>query len=182
MSTTISMLLLKSSLLLALSLLVIASLRDRSAVSRHRVWSILFAALIALPVLALFSPRLRLPLPRWTQAQASPASNGRTPSTLVVSGPPAVSGVPVVSGPHAVPGLAAVSGLSAPLPLPALLVLWLAGVALSLAALLISLLRVALLRRSGAALTDADWQATAKSIAERLQFARPGRIGVSDSL
>jgi TonB family protein len=56
------MTLLKSTLLLGVAWLVTFSMRGRSAAVRHQVWSVTFAALLLLPLLALAIPGWHLPV------------------------------------------------------------------------------------------------------------------------
>jgi len=66
-----AMLLLKASLLLTLILIAASLLRRAPAVTRHRLWTLAFAAMIALPVLVLLLPALYLPVPAGWGAPAA---------------------------------------------------------------------------------------------------------------
>ena len=57
------MLLLKASVLLGGALIAARILRRAPAATRHGLWSIAFAALLALPVLASVVPSLPVPMP-----------------------------------------------------------------------------------------------------------------------
>src|SRR5204863_81996 len=66
-------LLLKATLLLLLALCAGQLLRRAPAVTRHRCWSVAFAALLLLPLLTLTLPALVLPMPAKWERTASPA-------------------------------------------------------------------------------------------------------------
>ena len=66
------LLLLKATLLLGGALAGARLLQRSAAATRHRFWSLAFAALLALPPLALALPALYVPLPAWWQS--APAS------------------------------------------------------------------------------------------------------------
>lgn len=58
-----ALLLFKASLLLSATLLVARLLRRAPAVSRHRLWTLAFAAVLALPVLPMVLPAIHVPVP-----------------------------------------------------------------------------------------------------------------------
>ena len=66
-----AMLLLKASLLLSVTLLAARLLRRAPAAARHRLWSLAFAALLALPLLAFALPALYVPVPAGWQPPES---------------------------------------------------------------------------------------------------------------
>jgi hypothetical protein len=65
-----AMLLLKASLLLLTTLLAARVLRRAPAVSRHRLWTLAFVSVLALPILAVTLPALYVPLPACCAATA----------------------------------------------------------------------------------------------------------------
>ena len=69
-------------MLLSAALLAEHLLRRAPALTRHRLWSLVFAALLALPVLSAMLPALDVPLPRRWEAVA-PARTA-TATSLVV--------------------------------------------------------------------------------------------------
>ncbi|PYQ27692.1 MAG: hypothetical protein DMF56_18965 [Acidobacteria bacterium] len=171
-------LLLKATLLLLLALCAGQLLRRAPAVTRHRCWSVAFAALLLLPLLTLTLPALVLPMPAKWERTASPA----------------VTHVPVVAPDVVVAKTPATPPPSVPMPdrpVPgriritlrdALLAAWGIGSAFAIAALLVALWRVRRLSRSAAEWDDPEWRAAADGVASRLGFRRPIRLLVSDAV
>jgi hypothetical protein len=58
-----ALLLVKASVLLAVTLAAAYLMRRAPAVSRHRLWTLAFAAVLALPLLAVAMPVLHVPVP-----------------------------------------------------------------------------------------------------------------------
>jgi hypothetical protein len=73
-----AMLLVKATMLLAATLLAARLLRRAPAATRHRLWTLAFAAVLALPVLAMALPPLRVPVlaPGPARATVGPAEAG----------------------------------------------------------------------------------------------------------
>ena len=69
------LLLLKASVLLALALLAVRLLRRAPAASRHRLWTVAFSALLALPLLPHVLPGLDVPVPAaWVSGESGRAA------------------------------------------------------------------------------------------------------------
>ena len=66
-----TMLLLKASVLLAATLLAARLLRRAPAAARHGLWSLAFAAVLALPLLTSALPALDVPVPAGWEASSS---------------------------------------------------------------------------------------------------------------
>ena len=183
------LLIVKASALLALVLCLVRALRRGSAGTRHTIWSVAFAALLALPALALLMPALDIPVPASLVAQPSapvavalPAavaadnavedrrpdrgSIGLAPSGSDEPSSPRGSGSPVVS-----------------LTPPQLLWwAWGTGTVAAIAALLLSLMRVRQLARTADDLTDREWRAAADAAARRAGLRAPVRLVVSEQV
>src|SRR5688572_11653341 len=71
--TVVAMLLLKVSLLLAAVLVIARLMRRAPASAHHRLWSVAFAALLALPLLGAALPEVAIRMPAWAAASAAPA-------------------------------------------------------------------------------------------------------------
>jgi len=68
----------KASLLLSVALLVAPLLGRAPAATRHRLWTALFAAVLALPLLAMVLPALDVPVRVGREAAAAqPPTSGR---------------------------------------------------------------------------------------------------------
>lgn len=79
-----ALLLLKASLVLSIALIAARLLRRGPAAVRHGLWTITFAALLALPALVLALPALYLPLPAaWSGIAAPGVDSSVTPSSAV---------------------------------------------------------------------------------------------------
>lgn len=151
-------------LALCLAALAVASmLRRASAATRHLVWRLAFFGLLALPVVAAFTPAWHVPLPLPTEAVS------RMAAPL-----PAVERVPEAPRPVAAPvpdELPFAATLEAPVSLRTVaesyvsslswravtITLWLTGALAVLAPLGVSLLRVRWQRRHAQPVLDAAW-------------------------
>jgi beta-lactamase regulating signal transducer with metallopeptidase domain len=192
------MLLLKASVLLAATLLAARLLRRAPAAARHRLWSLAFAAVLALPLLAFALPALYVPMPAGWRASSSLRSRptsfdsalanderlaqdkpveGRALRSATVVGtnidgtpPPADLGQPR----HAL--LTAAAWSTAP---TLLLVAWLIGTTAAASALLVSLRAVRRLARTGEDMDDPAWRSAGNALGTRLGLQRPPRLLVS---
>ena len=189
-----ALLLLKASVLLAAALAAAAVMRRAPAVSRHRLWTVAFAAVLALPALAVALPVLHVPVPSCCDAPAaSPAivtalapSGGTIPpqdhgSGIVVtdSGPSQTAG----PEPWTVRGWLRASFPSFPSAWrPVLLTVWLAGTLAAVSTLLLSLVRVRRLSRAAEQIDDAGWSSSANALGGRLGLRRPARLLMSASV
>ncbi|HEX8245123.1 MAG TPA: M56 family metallopeptidase [Longimicrobium sp.] len=172
------LLLLKASVLLGAALLAAFALRQAPAARHHRLWSATFAAVLALPLLALTVPVIRVPISAWdVRAAESPAT------------PRVVDAVPEP----------ALTRASAPLPRPStdlpragivreretaalpstgqvLAGLWLAGAVAVLGALVLALARVRRLAASAREIDDPEWRRACARIAGQLGVSRAVRV------
>src|SRR5687767_11417827 len=97
MSPTIAAtLVLKVSLLLMAVLVIARMMRHTTASARHRLWSVAFAALLALPLLGAALPAVAIRMPAWAAASAAPAP--RVAIDLPVARPRAVQ--PALAAPQ----------------------------------------------------------------------------------
>ncbi|MEP6917403.1 MAG: M56 family metallopeptidase, partial [Acidobacteriota bacterium] len=181
-----ALLLVKASLLLSATLVAERLLRRSPAVTRHRLWSALFAAVLALPVLGAVLPAWHVPVPiRWSAAAAqavaaAPLTRHRQQSadaaaiavdmTAVVGRAPAVrmnDGVAMAVE----PGRARATAL--------LLAIWGIGAAMAMTALVLSLLRTRRLARTADAVNDPTWRSAAGTLAARLGLRQAVRLLVT---
>ena len=179
------LLLLKATLLLAIGFAAVRWERTSPAVRRHGVWSATFVALLALPLLALSLPGIRVPVPDWRD-EASIVRTGQTESVTEFSlsgftppgdevGNEQVRTVPQPSHPNA--------SVRAPMTVEqSLFVLWLLGVTAALLGLIRSLLRVRNLVASGHALQDSGWTQAAQRITRQLDLDAVPRLIVSHAV
>ena len=147
-----AILVLKASVLLMAALGVAALLRRASATVRHQLWTLLFAALLGLPLVTTVVPQLPVPVP----------------AAWRVAPPAAGAGVPT---------LAADAALPAPgnLELSTILAgVWMTGSLIAVAMVLLSLWRAHRLRLTATELPDPAWHDAAKDIAVKLHLtSRP---------
>jgi beta-lactamase regulating signal transducer with metallopeptidase domain len=178
MTEAASLFLLKVSILLAAALFAARALRGAPAARRHGIWSMAFVALLALPLLALVLPALRVPVPSWpsTALPNSPAIADRV-------GDVETPELPIATGSRSNVGLssAPATGVeSAQIDVPSLATLlagiWLAGAAASLVALLIALGRVGRMTTGAHALDSAEWRDTVRQVSELLGVRRGVRV------
>jgi beta-lactamase regulating signal transducer with metallopeptidase domain/predicted nucleic acid-binding Zn-ribbon protein len=179
--TTLTLLLIKASLLLGATLMVVCVLRRDAAARRHRVWSAAFVALVALPLLVVALPALHVPIPAWRAADATPAAKI---DPRVDLGAARIASAPVlVSEPAARMRADAPAPTSFRVPSirESILGAWALGVVAALVALIVSLVRVRRLERSGSELKG-EWEALAARIAAQLGFNGPVRVVAAPSV
>ena len=179
-----AMLLIKVSVVLAAALGAAWLLRRRPAATRHGVWSVTFAALLALPVLAAVLPALDVPVPRMWRPSAPPAATS-APRTAAVADVAVIRAAPAAPARPATIAREASAEPAASLvarvtPATAVLAIWGAGTLAALAVLALSLLRVRRLARTAVDLTDAGWRDAAAAIAARLGCRGQARLLLSD--
>jgi len=188
------MLLLKASLLLSTTLIAARLLRRAPAAARHRLWTLAFGAVLALPLLASAVPALHVPVPAGWGPPASPRSGPEADRESVTIGNRlAAVRRDVRSGANDTPisstlasgkppaedagsGLLAAAWSNAGALLAAA---WLIGTIAAAAALLLSLFRVHRLARTGAEIGDPAWRSAADALGARLGLRRPARLLVS---
>jgi TonB family protein len=149
---------LKSAAVLAAAWLGAAVLRNRSAASRHLVWTAAFAALLALPFLAISLPPLRvaspLPLPNVvfqttaTSTATADPSETRALHTLGVA-------LPVQPAPRRL-------DLSF-----WLMAIWMVGAAAAFLQMLVAMISIARVRRNARAFLDSDAEALSEAVGLR---------------
>jgi beta-lactamase regulating signal transducer with metallopeptidase domain/tetratricopeptide (TPR) repeat protein len=172
---------LKATAVLTASGLATFGLRRASASVRYAVWSVAMFMLILLPVLSLVVPT-SWPGEVIPSAETPPPSVHSLVSQATTLGPAGIL-VPVEEGggPVAVAG----STLSVPLSsitsiLEVLLIVWFAGSAVMLGRLVLHLLRVRALTRSGWEVTDPEMHAIARDSVAATGAKRPVRVIMTD--
>ena len=183
-----AMLLLKVSLLLTVVLALAQVMRRAPAAARHRLWSVAFAALLALPLLGAALPAVAIQMPAWPVAPVAPVPQ----AGIDMPAAPSRAGVPVTSvapAPHVAafgqvepdaPARSRFAAVSMP-AYPALLGgLWLAGAAGAFALLALALWRARRVRRGATVVADDGWAASAHAIALRLGMRAGPRVLMSD--
>ena len=188
----------KASLLLGAALLGARLLRGSAAGTRHAVWSVTFAALLALPLLGAAVPALHVPMPAaWagvmpgletgtTAARIQPSSEyvqGLTRPTdeaRVAQHAPEKAAVKVAAGsPPSSSPARLVDGLSAWTFVRGI---WMAGALAAAGVLLLSLVRVRRLARTARDVADPAWREAVDRLAARLALTRPVRVLVSSAV
>lgn len=176
------LLLIKVSLVFLAAFGAAALLRRAAASTRHLLWSVLFASVVALPLLSATLPRIDIPVPAaaWLVAVPSTGQTGTAPAALALSAGDA--GAAHHQVPSNAPGPAVdISRLVENVPIrPSasrfLLTIWLTGTLAALGALILSLVRLGRFARTAAAVTDPAWQSAAAAIAARLRVRVSVRI------
>jgi beta-lactamase regulating signal transducer with metallopeptidase domain len=177
----------KGAMLVLVAAIAAYLLRNRSAASRHAVWTAAVVGHLAIPVLAITLPEWRLPiLPAATWMTSAPAER-----TVVSETPTASSEVlprndatpsagrsnaandnaslqSTVDQPSSVAG-----NIPSPGPLTILAAIWLAGAFLILLRLAAGTWRVGQLARDGARVEDGVWLSLTQKLANRLGVTRP---------
>ncbi|HET6763625.1 MAG TPA: M56 family metallopeptidase [Longimicrobiaceae bacterium] len=173
---------LKAVVLLALAFAAAPLLRGRAAAVRHLAWASTLAAVLALPLLSLLAPPIRVALP--TAAPAAPHPELRTVETRVQQPGLVPGGSRVI--PRTTFGERRAEG---PWPSPevpwreALLSIWILGVAAVLGRLAVHLVRLRRVARRASAIHRAEWVSllhelrTAAGITRRVRLLRGG-VGV----
>jgi beta-lactamase regulating signal transducer with metallopeptidase domain len=191
-----ALLLVKASLLLSTTLLAVFLLRRAPAAIRHRLWTLAFAALLALPLLPFVLPALDVPLPAaWTtlapppRVTATPAAIERR-ATEAPAHPRPLADVALASpgtdAANAVHTSRAAASDAAGAPASRrtttewvwtlLLAVWLAGAGVAAGRLALSLLRVHRLSRSADEIRDPAWRDAADALGGRLGLSRSVRL------
>jgi beta-lactamase regulating signal transducer with metallopeptidase domain len=193
--TAVLTILVKASLLLLAAIGAARLLHRAPAAVSHRLWSGLFAALLALPLLALTLPGLDVPVPAaWTTPATPPPAGALKGNTPGVAGEPADRATqnPDRPRPGAAPApgvaLALPAGSPAAIPVPGtgrptgsilLVSAWCLGALAAVGAIGFGLWRVRRLLRAAEALNDPDWQRAAAALSRRLGLRREARLLVS---
>jgi len=191
----------RGAIVLVAALILTSLLHRRPAATRHAIWAGAIAVQLLLPVLALWGPHWRVPVPgalRPFVPEASVATSSRqsrdeyftpapptrsdvAPATKAEAAP--VSAPPTSATPA--PYAASVPAPSAGVSLGSLLIaLWALGAAAVLLRLAAGTIIVARLARRGARIDDGGWLSLAQRLANTLRIQRPlillrgNRLGV----
>jgi VWFA-related protein len=170
----------RATVVLALAAAVVQTLRKGSAAVRHGVLVLAAGALVALPVASALLPAWRVSI----LAAAEPAVN--VVPRLAVSMPSRTRPAPTARearlNPHLVPAAARPVARAVPAPeragwatrvVPAIALVWLAGVALALARLAHGALVIRRVARRAALVTDDAWHTLLERCTRELGLSRP---------
>jgi beta-lactamase regulating signal transducer with metallopeptidase domain len=150
-------LVLKASVLLVAALGAARVLRHASATSRHQVWTLTFAALLGLPLVARVVPQLSVPMPSvWQVAPLAGGSGVATGAVVPAAGRLDLS--TILTG------------------------AWIAGSLVAVAMVLLSLWRVHRLRLTATRRPDQAWHDAARDIAVQLHLSGPPRLLMSSAV
>ena len=176
------LLLLKVSLLLAAGLLIARVMRRTPASARHRLWSVVFVLLLALPALSAALPALAVPL--WTASStqtqdagpAAPLQSEESHALPPLQEPESVTSPDTDEVTRAEPK----SPLQMPGPLGIAAAIWAAGTLWAGGALLLGLWRVGRVRRRAVPLDDAVWRAAVAQASARFGLRQLPQVLMSD--
>jgi beta-lactamase regulating signal transducer with metallopeptidase domain/predicted nucleic acid-binding Zn-ribbon protein len=174
---SVALLLGKVSLMLALALGAAYGLRKVSAIRLHRLWTVTFGALIALPILAIVLPSVAVPVPSWRMpivAERAPESPARTTLTQLDALPAASSG-----GVQSVATNGVGRAWNAPSVRAIAIIIWITGVVAALIALGRAVASAHRLAKSGTVLGSRAWQDACNRAAARLGVTRAVRVVAS---
>ena len=176
------LLILKASLLLAIVIAASRALHAAPASARHRLWSVAFAALLALPVLASALPALAVRAPAWTAPEPVTAAIASREMPAPAAGAPFASPSPMAppdgGPPVSTPAASQASRLPAVTTM--LAAAWTAGAAWGIGALAVGLWRVRRVARHAIPLADDDWTSAIARASARLGLRRTPRVLMSD--
>lgn len=186
----------KGFILLALAWVAARVLRRASAATRHWLWFLAVASLLALPGFSLLLPRWQV-MPRWLETLAGPGvGSGLNDPSITLTAPASGSitlasetaaGLPPPGTSAATEALARTSKSSAPFaePLRQLgwktwtLVAWLACTGLALVPVLAGMLSLWRLGRRAVELEDPEWLELLAELKADLKLKRPVRLLLS---
>src|ERR1700741_1524787 len=174
---------LKATFILLAALGATRLMRRWPAASRHLVWAVALAAVLALPALGRMMPEWRaLPIPSFLRQAPAPAPasvpsqpSPASPAVALSAETPAVESnvTDTESTGAAHPQSPAAATVTAPFNWKlALLILWAAGVVLLVLRLGYGLARVAWMERRAVEITDEEWVRTVDRLARRLRVGR----------
>jgi beta-lactamase regulating signal transducer with metallopeptidase domain/HEAT repeat protein len=174
--------LMKATLVLAGGLLLTAALRRAPADARHLVWLVTVAALLALPVLAGWTPLRVDALAHLAATQAQPAPAEASAPASATAPREWSAHTERVSPPRAGVAPAAAPRRAWPLPAPrtTALVVWLTVAAALVARLAVGLLAVRRMVREARPLEGAGWEQVLCDAADRLGLADVPRLVSSE--
>ncbi len=182
--TPAAMILVKVSLLLAAAFVARRMLRTGPAARRHGVWTAMFVAILALPLLVVADPLPPLDVPLLFGSTGD-TSFVTAPTMTAATGPAmaarAAERSPVM--PSTPKNLRVESpAMQRPSLSTTLLGTWLLGAIVAAIAVLVSFARARRLARSGIELNDETWRAARARIASRLRYSRTVRIIACDGI
>ncbi|HYJ78100.1 MAG TPA: M56 family metallopeptidase [Longimicrobiaceae bacterium] len=174
---------LKATFILLAALGATRLMRRWPAASRHLVWAVALAAVLALPVLGRVMPEWKaLPIPAFLRQAPAPQPLASEPSRPSEAGSGPAAEAPAVSRVESSAASAAAPRAPASGPVPAtaapfdwqlaLMILWAAGVALLVLRLGYGLARVAWMERRAVEITDEEWVRAVDRLARRLRVGR----------
>ncbi len=175
------MLLLKATVVMGLALAAARLMGRAPAITRHRLWTIAFAALLALPLLAAALPALPVPVPEWALpeggtkvpplhlmerdggAEVSPLHViAQVPSPQAMAGDGGAEAAPLQVIAQGPPPQAITTDVPSPrarvTATQVLLGAWVIGTCAAALALMLSLLRARRLARAAEEITDPSWR------------------------
>jgi beta-lactamase regulating signal transducer with metallopeptidase domain/predicted nucleic acid-binding Zn-ribbon protein len=174
------LLIVKASLVLLSALGASALLGRSAAATRHRLWSVAFALVLAVPALALVMPALNVPMPE--KHQATVTSPGMKGSERPPRGPSLSSDLLAVApaASSQVEEFPPITHALSDLPFPFIVgMIWAVGCIAALLLLWLSLIRVRRLSKDSDELIDAAWQTAAADISMRLGMSVAPRLVVT---
>ena len=161
----------KISLVVALGLLAASLLRRRSAALRHWLLAASMAAALAIPLLMQLAPAWRLPV----TAQLAPVSQA-TLEQARRRGEPRIAITTIVDA-----AVVDTTARSAPIdPTSILLGIWIAGVVINLAGLVLGFWRLHLIASRAAIVRDGPWFDAARQLSEHFRLRAPVTLLQSD--
>jgi len=196
----------KGAVLVLLAAIAVFALRNRSAASRHAVWTAAVIGHLTIPVLMLLLPAWRvglLPAAPWSTEQASVTTpqNAVAPTSRgVVRATPTPTTADARAGSNVAPAAgAAVTGAVVeatpkstlsitPVPpptgrtFPTVGAIWLLGAVLVLLRLVLGTWKVGQLAREGARVEDGTWLSLTQRLANRMGVTRPMTLLRGDRL
>lgn len=177
------MLLLKATLVLVIATAAGAALRRAPGLIRHRLWSLSFAAMIALPALAALLPPVNVPVPDRLSWSNEPSRAVTAPETIVgesssiadtsASSSPSV----LASSDHALSPAQARWRVATMLSLA-----WATGTLIALTTVIVSILRLRRLAAAAIPVRDPAWCHAAAAIARRLGLRTHVRLLTSTAV
>lgn len=180
MDSSILLLLVKATVLLAATICFARLMNRGAAARRHLLWSVAFTALMLLPALGAVLPAIEIRIPSRPVAAQSPSAIP-TPEVVVSNEAPLPSPGPATDALVGdSPAIAA--SWQPPSFAKSLMILWIVGVVAALAALAISLIRVQRLAQRGTEIDSTDWKNDVARIARTLGVVGDVRIVVDESV
>lgn len=156
----------KIALLLGLALAASLVLRHRSAAMRHWVLATAIVAALALPALMVFVPSWRLPVRSESRAETAPRRSGRVDTQATVIGVHTAAVDADVDTPQSTAIEIA----------PMVMTVWLSGLAITLAGLLVGLWRLSRISAKARPVDAGPWHLAARRVSEQYGLRTPVRL------